>query len=138
MTKVAADSVERSSWLAKAPANHRSMLGSPQDKADSLIAVRTRPGLMANTVTPCPRVSAAMLSLSRYNGLAHDVSRQHRECREPGSAGDVDDAAMTPAQHARQDRPCAVQRPAHIDLQRLPPLVGVGRAPSEGASRMPR
>jgi hypothetical protein len=34
---------------------------------------------------------------------------------------------MAPGEHARQDRPRAIQRPAQIDLQRLPPLVGIDR-----------
>jgi hypothetical protein len=55
--------------LAKASVNHCSTLGPAQDNVDSDIAMRTGPGSMAKTITPCPRVSAARFSLSRYNAV---------------------------------------------------------------------
>jgi hypothetical protein len=33
---------------------------------------------------------------------------------------------MGPGEHARQDRPRAIQWPAQINLKRVPPLVGIG------------
>ena len=103
------------------------MLGSPQDKADSLIAVRTRPGSIEDHHGVPARFGGEVLAEPVQRGLAHHIGRQHRDRREADAAGDVDDAAMAAGEHARQDRPRAVQRSAQIDLQRLPPLVGVGR-----------
>jgi hypothetical protein len=67
------------------------------DKSASVIAVRTRPGMIVKTATPRPQVSAASFSVSLRSA----------------------------AKHAGQDRPRTIERPAQIDLHRLPPLVTV-------------
>jgi len=102
------------------------MLGTPQDNTASDIvgADQARTDGEDRHTVPA-RLGGEVLAEPVQRRHAHHVGPNHRDRRETGSGGDVDYPSMAPGEHARQDRP-AIQRPAQIDLQYSPPVVGIG------------